>query len=71
MRKKENKVSLTILRQAKGLSQRDLAKATGISPSTIASYETGTRMPRLDNALILSEFFGIKPQQIQFGPPTR
>lgn len=71
MKKKDKKISLVVLREAKGLTQRALAKETGISPSVIASYETGSRMPRLDNALALSEFFGVSPQQIQFGSSAK
>lgn len=33
-------------RTAKGMSQKDLAKATGISERTIQNYEMGVRMPK-------------------------
>ena len=49
-------------RTAKGLSQRELAEASGVSLRTIQNYELGTRMPKkkdtylaLANALDISE----------------
>src|SRR6185295_15696798 len=35
-------LTLTILRSAKGWSQKELAEATGLSRSIISEYETGT-----------------------------
>lgn len=32
-------------RKSRGMTQRDLAKALGVVPSTIAQYETGARKP--------------------------
>ena len=49
-------------RTAKGLSQRELAEASGVSLRTIQNYELGTRMPKkkdtylaLANALDINE----------------
>ena len=36
-------------RQAKGMSQTDLAKATGLLPSAISHFECGRRKPSIDN----------------------
>ena len=67
MRKKEMKIRLSVLREAKGMSQRDLAKAAGLSASAIASYETGSRMPRVDSALAISKVLSTDVTMIQFG----
>lgn len=32
-------------RKSRNMTQRDLAKALGVVPSTITQYETGTRKP--------------------------
>lgn len=42
------------LRRRAGLSQRDVAKQLGVSPSIISSYETGERTPSVENLLALS-----------------
>lgn len=34
------------LRKAKGKSRREVAEAIGVSPSSIAMYERGERVPR-------------------------
>ncbi len=65
-KRKDMKVKLSVLRASKRLSQRELSQETGIKPSTIAAYETGSRNPKLENALILSNFFGVPVEQIQF-----
>lgn len=38
-------------RRCAHLSQAELARALGVSPSTIARWEAGTRVPRADLAL--------------------
>lgn len=65
--KKSKEISLVTLRQAKGLSQRDLASALGISHGAIAQYETGNRKPTLGNALKIANFFSMPVDQIKFG----
>ena len=47
-------------RLAKGLSQKDLAQATGISLRTIQNYELGVRLPKSrDTYAKLAEVLGI------------
>ena len=52
MNKNENRSSfaknLIALRKLKGLSQRDLAKLTGLSNRVIAYYETNSSVPSID-----------------------
>ena len=38
---------LRIARERKNVKQKELAKAVGVAPSTIANYEGGTREPSL------------------------
>lgn len=46
------------LRIEKGMSQMDLAKATGISQSAIAKWELDKTEPTASALIKLSEFFG-------------
>lgn len=43
--------SIVILREAKGITQRDLAERTNLSQSTIARIESGRVTPRLDTMI--------------------
>lgn len=45
------------LRQQYKYSQRELAKKLGVSPASIAAYETGERSPNLQNLLAFSRLF--------------
>ncbi len=47
------------LRQEKGLSQAQLAKATGISTGAIGFWETGERVPNAQAVIVLAKFFGV------------
>lgn len=47
------------LRIEKGLSQRDLAKATDISQNAIAFWENEKRVPNANAVAILATFFGV------------
>jgi putative transcriptional regulator len=59
--------TLADLRSIKNLSQRGLAGAVGVKPSTIAMYEIGARTPSLANAKKLACFFGVRVDDIFFG----
>ena len=48
---------LQTLRKQYKLSQKDVAKALGVSPSIISGYETGERNPSLENLLALSYMY--------------
>jgi transcriptional regulator with XRE-family HTH domain len=47
------------VRQAHGLTQRELAQTTGISQSNISAYENGRRIPTVDtvNKLVVGSGF--------------
>lgn len=50
---------LKILRNNRGLSQRDLARSLNVSPSTVAQYETGKRTPDADTLNALAQYFNV------------
>jgi transcriptional regulator with XRE-family HTH domain len=50
----------------KGLSQRDLAKATGMSQQTIAAYEVGRRKPPDEALRRIAEALGVS--MVAFAP---
>jgi transcriptional regulator with XRE-family HTH domain len=47
------------LREAEGLTIRELAKKVNISHNTMAAYERESIMPSLQNAFIIAEYFGV------------
>lgn len=62
-------ITLAELRKKKNLTQEQLAKALNISISAIAMYETGARVPRLQRAKQIAEFFQVPIQEINFFAP--
>ena len=52
------------LRIEKGLSQRDLAKETGISQQAISFWEQDKRTPNMDDCIILADFYGISLDEL-------
>lgn len=51
-------------RKAKGLSQQQLGDILGVSKVSICGYETGTRIPTLENFLQLVEILDLTPDYI-------
>lgn len=47
------------IRQVKGLSQQDVAKALGLTRQAIALYETGQREPKIETWQKLANYFGV------------
>lgn len=62
----KNQISLSSLRTAKGLSQRELANALNFSAGIIGLYEAGKRTPSLKNAKIIANFFEVSLEDISF-----
>ena len=62
----KNQISLSSLRTAKGLSQRELANALNFSAGIIGLYETGKRTPSLKNAKIIANFLEVSLEDISF-----
>lgn len=50
---------LRTLRKDRGLTQYELGKALGVSPSTIGMYEQGRREPDKDALLAIANFFNV------------
>lgn len=58
-------LTLTLLRSARGWTQKDLAKATGIPSSVLSDYEKGRRAlsrPKLDK---LAAALGVEPEETE------
>ena len=49
--------TLKKLRKSKGLTQAELGKILGVSPSTIGMYEQGRRTPDKDALIAISNYF--------------
>lgn len=54
------------LREAKELSREDLADKLGASPSAIAMYELGERIPRDEMKVKIADFFGVSLESLFF-----
>ena len=52
-------IRLRDLRTEKGLSQEDLAVATGLTQGAITYWETGRRIPNAKAIIILARFFDV------------
>jgi transcriptional regulator with XRE-family HTH domain len=50
--------AIAVLRAAKGLSQKDLAQAAGMAPSTISDYERGWKVPSRNAQIRIFEALG-------------
>lgn len=50
---------LVYLRKRSGLSQQQLANATGLTRSAISMYETGKREPDLETLEVFADFFNV------------
>lgn len=57
--------NLREIRQRKGLSQRDLAKMTGISASAIGMYEQGRREPNTETTEALARALCVSPAMLK------
>lgn len=55
----ELKDMITFFRKRDGLSQRELAKKIGVSPSTIGMYESGKRFPTHEIEEALADVFNV------------
>lgn len=51
-------------RKSKGLSQQQLGDMLGVSKVSVCGYETGTRIPTLENFLQLVELLDLTPDYI-------
>ncbi|MCR4928153.1 MAG: helix-turn-helix domain-containing protein [Lachnospiraceae bacterium] len=57
--------NITALREAAGLSVRDLQNIFGFStPQAIYKWQHGTALPTLDNLVVLAAVFGVSMDEI-------
>lgn len=52
------------------MTQRDLAKALGVTPGAVANWETGERTPSLAMAKQIARVFGVAVEDIAFSGIT-
>lgn len=55
---------LTILLKERGMSQKELAEATNLTPAAISRYINGDRTPRAITIAALAQALGVKPADI-------
>lgn len=55
---------LKSLRLDRNLSQRDLAKATGISQQALSFWEQNKRTPNMDDCIVLADFYDISLDEL-------
>lgn len=61
---------LTALREAKGISKRELARQADLSPPAISDYERGATYPDLQKLEILADILDVSPCDLAFGHST-
>ena len=64
------KIILPAARKNAGLTQRDLARACGVSESTVFAWEKGLREPSISQAKRIGEICGIHYDDIIFLPKS-
>lgn len=52
-------IKIKELREERGLSQTDMAKAFGLTQSTVGGWESGARSPKLDMLVRLADYFQV------------
>jgi transcriptional regulator with XRE-family HTH domain len=60
-------VTLRQLRQARGWSQREVAKQVGVARSVYQKWEYGQALPKPINRWHLADLFGVGVGEIAFG----
>ncbi len=55
---------LTILLRERGMSQKELAEATNLTPAAVSRYVNGERVPRAITIAALAKALGVKPTDI-------
>lgn len=56
---------------ARDLGQKDVAKAVGVSESTLSRWEAGETMPREEAMLKLARYFKVTPAWLRYGTEPR
>lgn len=47
------------IRDAKGVTDYEVSKQTGISQSTFSDWKSGRSKPKLDKLLLIAKYFGV------------
>ena len=55
---------LTALLRERGMSQKELAEATNLTPAAVSRYINGERVPRAITIAALAKALGVKPADI-------
>lgn len=55
---------LTLLLRQRGLSQKDLAESTGLTPAAISRYVNGERMPRAIVLAKIAKTLGVQTEDL-------
>ena len=61
---------IAALRRHLGMSQAELAKKMGVSPSAVGMYEQGRREPSLGGVVTLSAIFSVTADYLLTGTPV-
>jgi transcriptional regulator with XRE-family HTH domain len=62
------KKTIQQLREARGESREQLAKALGVMPKDVANWELGKTEPTISRLRRLTEHFGVRDDQINLRP---
>jgi len=54
-------------REARGFTQLDIAFGLGITPTTVANWETGRSEPKARHLRALADYLGVSMDDIDFG----
>lgn len=64
------RITLSVLRARRKMSQRELAEHLKVSSGTIGMYEIGRRTPPLNRAIQIAKFFDVPVESISFSSST-
>lgn len=59
------KITWASARVNAGKTQKEVAKYMQVSPNTIVAWEKGEQKPKVDDAIKMSEFYGISLENIK------
>ena len=62
---------IAALRKNVGMSQAELARALGVSPSAVGMYEQGRREPSAAGFVALAQVFGVTTDYLLTGKPLQ
>lgn len=56
--------SIRTLRERRNLTQKELAELSGLSESSLRSYELGARYPKIDSITKIAKALGVPPESL-------